>query len=98
VYGYAFESINVLNIPAYSGKPINMLVLMDTDGVIQDAYVLEHHEPILLIGIHEQKLHDFTALYAGVKADQRVVVGLYRGDHAITVDAVSGATVTVMVV
>src|SRR5690554_2494709 len=98
VYGYAFESINVLNIPAYSGKPINMLVLMDTDGVIQDAYVLEHHEPILLIGIPEQKLHDFTALYAGVKADQRVVVGRSRDENAITVDAVSGATVTVMVV
>src|SRR5690554_8189273 len=30
VYGYAFESINVINIPAYSGKPVNMLILMDT--------------------------------------------------------------------
>src|SRR5690606_5222731 len=98
VYGYAFESINVLNIPAYSGKPINMLVLLDTEGVIRDAYVLEHHEPILLIGIPEQKLHDFTALYAGVKADRRVVVGRSRDENAITVDAVSGATVTVMVV
>lgn len=75
VYGYAFESINVFSIPAYSGKPVNMSVLLDTDGVILDAYVLEHHEPILLIGIPEQKLHDFNALYAGVKADQRVVVG-----------------------
>lgn len=98
VYGYAFESINVINIPAYSGKPINMLILLDTAGVILDAYVLEHHEPILLIGIPEQKLHDFNALYAGIKADQRVVVGRSSDPDAITVDAVSGATVTVMVV
>ncbi|MEJ6654945.1 MAG: 4Fe-4S binding protein [Pseudomonas sp.] len=98
VYGYAFESINVFSIPAYSGKPVNMSVLLDTDGVILDAYVLEHHEPILLIGIPEQRLHDFNALYAGVKADQRVVVGRSKDPNAITVDAVSGATVTVMVI
>ncbi len=98
VHGYAFESINVFSIPAYSGKPVNMSVLLDTDGVILDAYVLEHHEPILLIGIPEQRLHDFNALYAGVKADQRVVVGRSKDPNAITVDAVSGATVTVMVI
>jgi len=98
VYGYAFESINVLNIPAYSGKPINMLILLDTEGVIQDAYVLEHHEPILLIGIPEQRLHDFNALYHGIRADQRVVVGRSKDPDAVTVDAVAGATVTVMVV
>lgn len=98
LYGYAFETINVVNIPAYSGKPINIQVLLDAKGVIADSYVLEHHEPILLIGIPEQKLHDFTAKYTGIKADQRVVVGRSSDKNAITVDAVSGATVTVMVV
>src|SRR5690554_2976310 len=98
VHGYAFQTINVVNIPAYSGKPINLQVLLDNQGMIVDSYVLEHHEPILLIGIPEQKLHDFNALYAGVKADQRVVVGRSKDPNAITVDAVSGATVTVMVV
>lgn len=98
LYGYAFETINVVNIPAYSGKPINIQVLLDANGVIADSYVLEHHEPILLIGIPEQKLHDFTAKYVGIKADQRVVVGRSSDKDAITVDAVSGATVTVMVV
>lgn len=97
VYGYAYQSIDVLDMPAYSGKPMNIQVLLDPDGVIVDAYVLEHHEPILLIGIPEQKLHDFTAKYAGVKADQRVVVGRSSDDRVVTVDAVTGATVTVMV-
>lgn len=98
VHGYAFQSINVTQIPAYSGKPINMQVLLDNEGVIVDAYVLEHHEPILLIGIPEQKLHDFNAKYAGIKADQRVVIGRSRDSNAVTIDALSGATVTVMVI
>src|SRR5450830_1848669 len=49
--GYVFQSLDVVAIPAYSGKPINTQVILDTAGVIRDAYVLEHHEPILLIAI-----------------------------------------------
>lgn len=96
--GYAFESINVVNIPAYSGKPINMQVVLGLDGTILDAYVLHHDEPILLIGIPEQKLHDFAAKYQGINVNQRVVIGRTKDETAVTIDAVSGATVTVMVV
>ena len=59
--GYAFQSIRVTQMPAYSGKPINLQVILDPHAVIRDAYVLEHHEPILLIGIPVEKLHAFTA-------------------------------------
>jgi len=96
--GYAFQSIEVVNIPAYSGKPINMQVVLGLDGTILDAYVLHHDEPILLIGIPEQKLHDFAAKYQGIHVDQRVVIGRTKDESAVTIDAVSGATVTVMVV
>src|SRR5699024_8936116 len=82
--GYAFETINVVNIPAYSGKPINMQIVMDPQGTILDAYVLEHDEPILLIGIPEQKLHDFAAEYQGIHVDQRVVIGRSRDETAVT--------------
>ncbi len=98
VLGYAFQSINVVDIPAYSGKPINIQVLLDPQGVIVDAYVLEHHEPILLVGIPVEKLHAFTAKYQGISVDQRVVVGHSSDEKAVTIDAVTGATVTVMVV
>lgn len=98
VLGYAFQTINVTNIPAYSGKPINLQVLLDPQGAIKDAYMLEHHEPIVLIGIPEQKVHDFNAHYAGIKVDQRVVVGHSSDSNAVTIDAVTGATVTVMVI
>src|SRR5699024_6022981 len=75
-----------------------MQIVMDPQGTILDAYVLEHDEPILLIGIPEQKLHDFAAEYQGIHVDQRVVIGRSRDETAVTIDAVSGATVTVMVV
>ncbi len=96
--GYVFQSLDVVAIPAYSGKPINTQVILDTAGVIRDAYVLEHHEPILLIGIPEIKLHEFTAHYSGVDVRQRVVVGRSSDPKAVTVDAIAGATVTAMVV
>ena len=96
--GYMFETINVANIPAYSGKPINMQVILSPEAVILDAWLLEHHEPILLVGIPEQKLVDFGVAYQGVRADQRVVVGSTNDENAVTVDAITGATVTVMVV
>lgn len=98
IIGYAYESQAVVDIPAYSGKPINMHVILDAQGFIRDAYVLKHQEPILLIGIPEERLHAFNEKYQGVKADQRVVVGRSQDPEAVTVDAVSGATVTVMVI
>ncbi|MCJ8203729.1 NosR/NirI family protein [Pseudomonas sp. RGM2987] len=98
VLGYVFQSLDVVDIPAYSGKPINVQVILDPAGVILDAYVLEHHEPILLIGIAEEKLHAFSARYSGIQVNQRVVVGHSSDPNAVTVDAIAGATVTAMVV
>lgn len=98
VVGYVFQSLDVVDIPAYSGKPINVQLILDPAGVILDAYVLEHHEPILLIGIAEEKLHAFSARYSGIQVNQRVVVGHSSDVNAVTVDAIAGATVTAMVV
>ncbi len=95
--GYSFETISVLTTPAYSGKPMNMQVILGLDGTLLDVYVLWHDEPILLIGIPEQKLHDFAAEYQGIHVDKRVVIGRTKDESAVTIDAVSGATVTVMV-
>ncbi|MFQ3231782.1 MAG: NosR/NirI family nitrous oxide reductase transcriptional regulator, partial [Reinekea sp.] len=52
---YAFETNLVHQIPAYSGEPVNMLVLITPEGEYINAHTLEHHEPILLVGIPESK-------------------------------------------
>lgn len=96
--GYAYQSLDFVQTPAYSGKPLNIVVVLDTSGHIVQDRVIEHHEPILLVGIPESKLHTFTDQYIGLKADQRVTVGGTSTEHKTAVDGLSGATVTVMVV
>ena len=34
LFGWAFQSTDIVDIPAYSGKPVNMLVVIDTSGRI----------------------------------------------------------------
>ena len=96
--GYAYQSLDFVQTPAYSGKPMNIVVVLDTDGEIVNTRVIEHHEPILLVGIPESKLHEFTDQYVGLAADQRVTVGGTSTERKVAVDGLSGATVTVMVV
>ncbi|MDX1654842.1 MAG: 4Fe-4S binding protein [Candidatus Competibacteraceae bacterium] len=96
--GYVFHSIDVAPIPAYSGKPVDVLMGVDTAGIITGAEVIEHHEPILLVGIPEQKLYDFAHHYTGKSVTDRVRVGAGTREGVQYVDAITGATVTVMVV
>lgn len=98
VLGYAFETDDIALIPAYSGEPVNSLVSMNTNGKIIAVNVLEHHEPILLVGIPEYKLHTFTDQYAGLMSTDLVKIGGQKDDDSIHIDGLSGATVTVMVV
>ena len=87
--GYVFETSDI----GYSGKPIRILVGINTSGVITGAKVMEHHEPILLAGIPEEKLFAFVDHYAG-----RSIIELAGTDKAKAFDAVSGATVTSVVI
>ncbi|XKE45386.1 NosR/NirI family protein [Halomonas organivorans] len=89
--GYAFETVDIAPIPAYSGKPVNLLVGIDPDGRLTMARVLDHAEPIMLVGIPDRKLQDF----AGAHVPHHVTDALKIGDN---LDAISGATVTVIVV
>jgi len=97
IIGYAFETNDIAKIPAYSGEPVNMLVAIDPKGVYVGAKVLEHHEPIILAGIPESKLHDFSEQYPGLSVRDRLKVGGNQQEGTIHIDGLSGATVTVMV-
>ncbi len=95
--GYVFLSTDVVDIPAYSGKPVVTLIGMDTKGIITGVRVLKHSEPILLAGIPESALLKFIAQYVGKSADAKLVIGRGQEDQgAIGLDAISGATVTVI--
>lgn len=97
VLGYLFRTKQIAPIPAYSGKPMDMLVGLDPQGKITGVKVLEHHEPILLVGIPETELDAFADQYTGKHVDARIKVGAGSRAGYVNIDAITGATVTVMV-
>ena len=76
--GYVFLSTDVVDIPAYSGKPMVTLIGMDTHGIITGVRVLKHSEPILLAGIPESELLKFIHQYVGKSADAKLEIGTAR--------------------
>lgn len=95
--GYAFLSTDIVDIPAYSGKPVVTLIGMDTGGRITGTRILRHSEPILLLGIPEEELTRFTRQYEGKFVGDKIEIGRAReGQGYIGLDAISGATVTVI--
>ncbi len=87
--GYVFETTDT----GYSGKPIRILAGIDLAGTITGAKVIEHHEPILLVGISPEVLFDFVGRYSG-----RNIIDVSRDTASKQVDAISGATVTAVVI
>ena len=94
--GYAYLSTDVVRIPAYSGKPINTLVGFDLNGRITGVEIVQHEEPILVIGITDARLQQFVRQYIGKSVYDKIVIGGSREGY-VTIDAISGATITMMV-
>lgn len=95
--GYVFLSTDIVDIPAYSGKPVVTLLGMDTEGKILGVKILKHSEPILLVGIPEEELTKFIKQFVGRFAWDKVEIGRARaGDDYVGIDAITGATVTVI--
>ncbi len=92
--GHAYLTSDFVNTTGYSGRPIHVLVGLTPDGVVTGAKLVDHHEPIVLIGIPPARINAFIDGYVG-----RNVLELARQDASTPpVDIVSGATVTVMVI
>ena len=95
--GYVFLSTDIVDIPAYSGKPVITLIGMDTKGLITGTRILRHSEPILLLGIPESVLTKFIQQYLGKFVGDKIEIGKSReGEGYIGLDAITGATVTVI--
>jgi len=96
--GYVFKTQDVAPFRGYSGEPINILMGINVNGGIVGTDVLSQHEPIFLIGIPVRKLYRFVHRYTGHQATDCINVGGGGGRGCTTVDAISSATVTSMVV
>jgi NosR/NirI family nitrous oxide reductase transcriptional regulator len=92
--GHAFLNSSFVNAAGYSGKPIHVVIALDLNGKIAGLELVDHREPIVLIGIPENKVRDVMQSYIGL--DVAAFARAQGADHQV--DIVSGATVTIMVI
>ena len=92
--GYVYLNSDVLDATGYSGKPIHILVALSVSGEILGAKLVEHHEPIVLVGIPEEKITKVIDHFRGT--DIRAIAA--GGAEVSSPEIVSGATVTILVI
>jgi len=80
------------NLVGYAGKHLETLMGMDRNGTITGVKLIYHSEPIVLIGLKEESYHNFIKQYIGMNIKDTISVG-----GAVSMDALTGATVTAMV-
>jgi NosR/NirI family nitrous oxide reductase transcriptional regulator len=91
--GHVYLNSQHVDANGYSGKPIHILVGLDFEGTIVGARLVEHSEPIVLIGIPEQKILTYLQSFVGYNPT-RASAARQKPPQP---DIVSGATVTVLV-
>ncbi|MFO8142075.1 MAG: 4Fe-4S binding protein [Marinobacter sp.] len=105
--GYAYESIDHSSLQGFAGKPIRMLIGLDTKGRFTGVRVLNHHEPVFLHGsIGEEPLFAFTDQYEGRSLREQIIVSTSNSGRAgrssegnvVHFNGVSKATVSVLII
>ena len=96
VVGLVFLTDDIVDIPGYSGQTMNTLVGIDMEGTITGLRIVRHAEPIVLIGLPEDTIHQFTNQYTGLRVTDRVLISHEPQPGYVVVDGISGATVTAM--
>ena len=93
VVGHVFLNSDHTNAVGYSGKPIHIVVGIDTEGTIVGLNLVKHSEPIVLIGISEKRVIASLTPFIGYNP----IKGTAESKGPPQADIVSGATVTVLV-
>lgn len=102
--GYAYVSTDFSKLPGFAGKPITMMIGLDTRGRFTGARVLHHHEPVFLHGLGEESLYEFVDQYEGRALTEQIVVsssgrsGRTSSGNVVYFDGVSKATVSVLII
>ncbi|SIT79049.1 NosR/NirI family transcriptional regulator, nitrous oxide reductase regulator [Pontibaca methylaminivorans] len=91
--GWVFVTSDFVGTTGYSGRPIHVAAAVSPDAVITGAQLVEHGEPIVLIGIPESKVVTMIRGYTGTDLKAQAA-----GEVAHDLDIISGATVTVRVI
>ena len=100
--GYVFETEPMSPLPGFSGTPINLLVMLDLNGVFIDVQLIAHNEPIFVSGLGEAAFHKFFEQYPGLSINSSIVVGTPYGSGSenstlVYLDGVTKATASVRI-
>ncbi len=96
IKNYLFYTNDLSNIMAYSGKPLELLIMINLIGIIENIKLIKHSEPILLIGIPIEKLLEAIAFYKNKNVNKKLNIG---GDITgeMSIPIIAGATVTSLI-
>ena len=91
--GFVYLNSDFTGAVGYSGKPVHILVGIDTQGTLTRFKLVDHKEPIVLVGVPERRVVEALNTLIGTRMGL-VASGTERAPQP---DIVSGATVTVLV-
>lgn len=92
--GWVFINSDFVGTTGYSGKPIDVMIAVDDDARILGLSLVEHHEPIVLIGIPESRIRGLMDEHVGLNLAEVAADSGAMPDLNI----ISGATVTIIVI
>jgi NosR/NirI family nitrous oxide reductase transcriptional regulator len=92
--GWVFISSDFVGTTGYSGKPIHTMIAVDDDARIIGLRLVEHSEPIVLIGIPEARITALMAEHVGLDLAEVAAAG----GTVDELNIISGVTVTIMVI
>ncbi len=72
--GYVFESVDFEPVRGYGGKPIDVLVAMDTEGKFLEVRLINHREPIFRSEAGTAKLARFAKQYEGLTVHHKIEI------------------------
>lgn len=99
--GYVIETEAISPLPGFSGAPMNMMVMIDLEGVFIDVRLLSHNEPIFVSGLGELPFRTFLEQYRGQSLNTPMTIGNSYGKEAagslVYLDGVTKATASVRI-
>ena len=83
VVGYLFRTGDLVDIPGFSGTPIDLLIAMDKQGVFLDVRLLHQNEPVFVGGLGPEPLLAFLEQYKGksIRSNIKVAAPHQQGDR-----------------
>lgn len=98
VLGFAFSTRDVSGSVGYSGRPLDIVAAVTSEGVVAGAIIVAHEEPILVIGIPREALAAYVANFRGVDVTATTAVRADKGKERGIPQGVAGASVTSAVI